>query len=192
LQGEMRFDTRGLGNWDEPSMQARKLEIIREDKPPSFVVNHYHYPGHSQNSGQCLPNETELWVERFERALMQMDQDFQAIQDYDPTAIVIALGDHGPYLTGDCLDLAAWSKEELTPELIWDRIGTMVAIRWPQLQRAEKYDREIITNHDIFPVLLAYLSDNELPLQYCPPDLYQGLRNPFHFEIEFERGQILP
>ncbi len=192
LQGEMRFDTRGLDNWDEPSMQARKLEIIREDKPPSFVVNHYHYPGHSQNSGQCLPNETELWVERFERALMQMDQDFQAIQDYDPTAIVIALGDHGPYLTGDCLDLAAWSKEELTPELIWDRIGTMVAIRWPQLQRAEKYDREIITNHDIFPVLLAYLSDNELPLQYCPPDLYQGLRNPFHFEIEFERGQILP
>lgn len=192
LQGEMRFDTKGLDNWDEPRMQARKLELIRQQKPPTFMVNHYHYPGHSQNSGKCLPNETELWIERFDQALAQMYQDFQAIAASDPHAIVIAIGDHGPYLTGDCLDLAAWSKEEVTPDLIWDRIGTMVAIRWPQPERAEKYDSALVTNQDIFPVLFAYLSDSELPLAYCPPDRYQGWRNPFDFEIGFERGVILP
>jgi len=191
LQGEMRFDTKGLDNWDETIMQARKLEIIREQKPPTFVVNHYHYPGHSQNSGKCLPNESELWIQRFEIALKQMNKDFQAIAESDPDAIVIAIGDHGPYLTGDCFDLGAWSKEEVTPDLIWDRIGTMIAIRWPIPEKAEKYDSLIVTNQDIFPVLFAYLSNSEIPLSYCPEDLYQGLLNPFRFKIGFERGKII-
>ncbi len=45
------------------AVQARKLALIKEPKSRAFVVNHLFLPGHSQNSGVCLPNETELWIQ---------------------------------------------------------------------------------------------------------------------------------
>ncbi|MCB5231341.1 MAG: YidC/Oxa1 family membrane protein insertase [Candidatus Cloacimonas sp.] len=125
LQGEMRFDTRGLIALEDVDVQSYKQKVIKEEKESSFVVNHYGLPGHSQNSGKCLPNETELWVEKFESTLELMRSDFETIRDYDPSSIVIAIGDHGPSLTGDCYNLADWKREEITPDLVWDRIGTV-------------------------------------------------------------------
>lgn len=191
FQGDMRFDTRGLVEVDELDEQGYKLMIIKEDKTSTFVVNHYYCPGHSQNSGQCLPNETELWLEKLEIALDQMERDFAAIVEYDPNSIVIAIGDHGPSLTGDCNNLDAWKKEEITEELIWDRIGTMLAIRWPNTEKAAKYDDHIVINQDVFPVIISYLSDDPKYLSYCPEKIFWGLSNAFRSQIGFDKGKII-
>lgn len=191
LQGEMRFDTKGLVSMEDADAQDYKLQVIREQKESTFVVNHYHYPGHSQNSGKCLPNENEIWIGKLDIALKQMEADFLAIKDYDHNSIVIAIGDHGPALSGDCYDLAAWKKEDITPDLIWDRIGTMVAIRWPDKEKAAKYDEQIVTNQDVFPVLFSYLADNPNYLKLCPDNVFWGLGTPLRTEIGFDKGNII-
>lgn len=191
LQGEMRFDTAGLFAMDEKQIQARKHEIIREEKSSAFVVNHYELPGHSQNSGKCLPNETELWIERFEVALELIKRDFELIEKYDPEAIVIAIGDHGPSLLGDCYLLADWKREEITPELMWDRLGTLLAVRWTDAERAAKYDGAIVTNQDVFPVVFAYLADDEGWLEYCPGKLFWGPEFGRRGEVGFDRGEMV-
>lgn len=191
LQGEMRFDTKGLVRLEDADAQDYKLQVIREQKESTFVVNHYHYPGHSQNSGKCLPNENEIWIGKLDIALKQMEADFIAIRDYDPYSIVIAIGDHGPFLTGDCFDLAAWKKEDITPDLVWDRIGTMVAIRWPDKKKAAKYDEKLVTNQDVFPIIFSYLADNPDYLKYCPDDVFWGLETPFRTKLGFDKGRII-
>lgn len=191
LQGEMRFDTQGLFAMDEKQIQERKHEIIREEKSGTFVVNHYELPGHSQNSGKCLPNETELWIERFEEALQLIEKDFELIERYDPEAIVIALGDHGPSLLGDCYLLTDWKREEITPDLMWDRLGTLLAVRWADAERAAKYDGAIVTNQDVFPAVFAYLADDEGWLGHCPGKLFWGLEIVRRKEIGFERGEMV-
>lgn len=199
LQGEMRFDTKGIIRILKADIQKRKLELIKElgekvnsadagtffeqqsRKTPAFVVNHCEYPGHSQNSGTCLPNETELFLQRLSIALKQMEKDFATIEKYDPKAIVIAIGDHGPYLTGDCLNLVGWKREDITEELIWDRIGTMVAIRGIDLEG-------IRTNQDIFPALFAALADDPSLYNLRPKPVFSGLgtrlRKPITFDAE--------
>jgi hypothetical protein len=191
LQGEMRYDTKGLIGHDDLDIQARKIDIIKEQHQRAFIVNHFHYPGHTQNSGKCLPNEKELWEGKLKISLDQMEKDFATLREYDPNAIVIAYGDHGSYLSGDCFDLSAWKKEEITTDLIWDRIGTMIAIYWPDTIKAEKYDDHIVTNQDIFPVIISYLTDDSQYLDYCPGDTFWGLATPFRTDIGFDKGKII-
>ncbi|HHY21392.1 MAG TPA: LTA synthase family protein [Bacilli bacterium] len=191
LQGEMRFDTRGLLDVDEADVQKRKHEIIQEEKNSFFVVNHYELPGHSQNSGKCLPNETELWIKNLDIALELIERDFDLIEKHDPNSIVIAIGDHGPSLLGDCYDLAAWKKEEITPDLMWDRIGTLVAIRWPDERKAAKFDGALVTNQDVFPVIFSYLADESDYLKHCPNKVFWGYATPTRSEIGFDRGNIV-
>lgn len=191
LQGEMRYNTRGLIAHDDSDIQARKIAIIKEKLPRAFIVNHFHYPGHTQNSGKCLPNEKELWAAKLKISLDQMEIDFATLREHDPDAIVVAFGDHGSYLSGDCFDLSAWKKEEITPDLVWDRIGTMVAISWPDKERAAKYDSNIVTNQDILPVLFAYMADDPDLLKYCPGDEFWGLRTPTRSPLGFKKGEIL-
>ena len=194
FQGEMRFDTEGLiktEGFNEEDIQNHKLELIKSKLDKTFIINHYPYPSHSQNSGKCLPDETERWISRFNIALKQMEKDFMTIDKYDPQAIVIAIADHGPYLTGDCYNLAEWKKEDITEDLIWDRVGTLVAIKWPDINRASKYDNFLVTNQDIFPVIFAYLMDDPMPLKYCPDDVFWGLDTPFRTKIGFDKGKII-
>jgi len=194
FQGDMNFDTQGLelGGIDQYYMsQARKHELISDQKGPKFVVNHLFLPGHSQNSGVCRPNETELWASELSSALIQIEKDFAAVVENDPGAIVLAIGDHGPSLTGDCYRLAGWPRKKISVDMIWDRIGTMVAIRWPDKARAAKYDKMLVTNQDIFPVVFAYLMDDPLPLQLCPPDEFWGYKTPGRSAIGFDKGRFI-
>lgn len=188
MQGEFRFDTKGIMAEDrhtEDDRQNRKHELIRDQVSPKFVIDQVSKPSHSQNSGKCLPNETELWIERFEEAMVYLANDLKALSEHDPNAIAIFIGDHGPSLLGDCYVLQNYKREEITAELIWDRIGTMVAIHWPDATRARKYDQNLTVNQDLFAVILAYLADDPKPLQLMPDRSFSGYglltRPPIHF-----------
>ena len=194
FQGDMRFDTEGLIKTEgitEEDIQNHKLELIKSKLNKTFIINHYPYPSHSSHTGKRPPDEAEKWTLRLNIALEQMEKDFMTINQYDPQSIVIAIGDHGPYLTEDCYRLNTLKREEITEHLILDMLGTMVAIKWPDTKRASKYDNCLKTNQDIFPVIFAYLMDNPMPLEFCPNDTFWGLKSSFRKKIGYDKGTII-
>ena len=121
---------------------------------------HSFLPGHSQNSGVCLSDETDRFKLRLTNANLEMQQDIKKIIDNDPESIIIVAGDHGPYLTKNCTRLnEVYEVSEISRLDIQDRFGTFLAIRWP-IQDFEKYD-DITVLQDLFPAVFAYLFNDE-------------------------------
>ncbi len=159
FMGEFRFDV----EFENPSRKkfvAHKARIFsKKSDRPRFVYMHDDLPGHSQNSGECRPDETELFAARLERANAEMKRNLAIIQDHDPEALIIVAGDHGPYLTKNCyvtggvFDLAEISRLDLQ-----DRYGTFLAIKWPVGESAANDD--IIVLQDVFPAIFASLFDD--------------------------------
>lgn len=161
LIGEFRFnigDIEFKGQTRDQFVEAKQsiLESISENKV--FVYMHTNLPEHTQNSGACLPNETDLFKERLKSANLEMRQDIKRVIENDPDAIVIIAGDHGPYLTKNCT-ATSWSHaydiSEISRLDIQDRYGAFLAIRWPTDDFA-KYD-DITVLQDLFPAIFAYL-----------------------------------
>jgi hypothetical protein len=156
IMGEFRFDV----SFDVPlprqflDQKARIFQNIPNQ--PLFTYMHSYLPGHSQNSGTCLPNEIELFRERLNRANNEMRQDVEMIIQNDPAAIIIVAADHGPYLTKNCTSTErGYDISEITRLDIQDRFGTFLAVKWPTEEYA-RYD-EITVLQDIFPAIFAYL-----------------------------------
>ncbi len=68
----------------------------------------------------------------------------------------------------------------------------MVAIKWPDAEKAARYDSLLVTNQDIIPIVFSYLSESETPLKHCPDDLFTGFRTPIRSALGFNKGKILP
>ena len=164
LLGEFRFD---LEFDKEPidNFFAAKRDVFEKNfKDQIFIYVHGRFPGHSQNSGACLPNETQLFKERLQKGSVEMRQDLEIVIKNDPNAIVIVAGDHGPYLTKNCLNTGlAGDISEVSRLDIQDRFGTFLAIRWPT-KDFEEYD-DITVLQDLFPSIFAYLFKDETLLE---------------------------
>jgi len=160
LLGEFRFDI-GFKTYPRDEFLRSKHDIFTNiSAGPNFIYMHSNYPNHSQNSGTCLPNETELFADRLNTANIEMQADVNTIISNDPGSIIIVAGDHGPYLTKNCKSTGdAYDISEISRLDIQDRYGTFLAVRWPT-QGFEKYD-EITVLQDIFPVIFAYLYNDE-------------------------------
>jgi hypothetical protein len=131
-----------------------KLETLKNAaKGRSFVYSHTNRPNHSQNSGVCLPDETDRYKQRLEQANTEMTNDVETIIKYDPSAIIIIAGDHGPYLTKNCIELTGkFNTGEVSRLDIQDRYGTFLAIRWPG-----RTNEKITILQDIFPAVFSYI-----------------------------------
>ncbi|MEN8005756.1 MAG: hypothetical protein ABFS42_02025 [Candidatus Krumholzibacteriota bacterium] len=160
FMGEFRFDSPS----DNPPRQEfleRKVAVFENNgSKPKFVYIHDDHPGHSQNSGICLPDETDRFIKRLKVANAEMKRNVDLIRRADPEAIVIVAGDHGPYLTKNCTgtrgdyDIAEISRLDLQ-----DRYGTFLAIKWPD-EKFEKYD-DIVIIQDLFPVIFSFLFEDD-------------------------------
>ena len=156
LEGEFRFEV-GIdeASWEQFAVVKRRV-LAEESDSPKFLYAHSNWPSHSQDSGVCLPNEMDLFAERLARANLEMRQDIELALANDPTAIVIVAGDHGPYLTKNCLGTGeVYPTSEISRLDVQDRLGTFLAIRWPSGEY-EAYD-EITVLQDLFPAIFAYL-----------------------------------
>jgi hypothetical protein len=159
---EFKFDIKGLKSHGKDfDYEAIKHELIKaERQDPLFMIYHGDYPGHSQNSGQCLPDEKERFIQRYYKAIKLLRADLKIIKEHDPNAIIVIMGDHGPYLTGNCHTLNYKVPDKVTELDLRDRIGTIFSVYWPDPVKAAKYDRDIVINQDFFPVLFSYLYDS--------------------------------
>jgi len=164
FMGEFRFDVDvKFGSPSREQFVEHKASTF-ESLPvkPRFVYMHDPFPAHSQGSGACLPNETDLFKERLTEANYQMKQDVETIIQNDSGAIIIVAGDHGPYLTKNCSGggtKGQYDISEISRLDIQDRFGTFLAIRWPTEDFSE-YD-DITVLQDIFPVIFAYLFEDD-------------------------------
>ena len=158
FMGEFRWGGEVIDAETHDKFLERKLAIL-ESVPnnPRFVYTHDFVPGHTQLSGKCLPDETERFKARLIVANDEMKQDIETIIQNDPGGIVVVAGDHGPYLTKNCLPALAghYDISEISRLDIQDRFGAFLAIRWPTEDFSE-YD-DITVLQDIFPAMFAYL-----------------------------------
>jgi hypothetical protein len=156
LMGEFRFDV-GFEEQTLDQFVEKKIGILASlPSSPVFVYTHSTFPGHSQNSGACLPDETQLYAGRLASANLEMKQDVETILARDPGAIIIVAGDHGPYLTKNCTDTRkVYDLSEIDRLDIQDRFGSLLAVRWPSGEY-DQYD-DITVLQDLFPAVFAYL-----------------------------------
>ncbi|MBE0670981.1 MAG: hypothetical protein IH588_10365 [Anaerolineales bacterium] len=167
MMGEFNFDI-GFSRVSNELFSEEKAKAFTESTSYSkFLYAHSLFPGHSQNSGQCLPDnrDTEIFAERLQEANLMMKEDLNLLLESDSNAIIIVAGDHGPYLTKNCYGTGpGWVKgtsfspydiSEINRLDIQDRYGSFLAIRWPT-QDFEKYD-DITVLQDLFPVIFAYM-----------------------------------
>ena len=160
FMGELRFDINfEKVSWEYDFSQEKNTIFSEVSVEPKFIYMHITLPGHSQNSGVCLPNEIELYGERLARANLVMRQDVELIIENDPKAIVIVAGDHGPSLTKNCRATEEdYGISEISRLDIQDRFGTFLAIRWPS-SNFEEYD-DITVLQDLFPTIFAYIFED--------------------------------
>lgn len=162
-EGEFRFDV-GFNKIHYDAYLKRKYLELSGVTDDRLFYTHNGYPGHSQNSGKCLPNEIALYAERLRRANLEMKRDIETVIKADPEAIVIVAGDHGPYLTKNCTILDSYPKDEIDRVDIQDRLGVLLAIRWPEWVRYEACDIGVL--QDVFVAVLAALLDDRSLLDY--------------------------
>ena len=164
FMGEFRFDV-WFGKPSDEQFIGYKLGIFKSaSNKPRFVYMHSRVPGHSQNSGTCLPNETQLFKERLIKANNEMKRDIETITQIDPRALIIVAGDHGPYLTKNChVTGRHYDISEISRLDIQDRYGTFLAIKWPT-EDFSKYDN-ITVLQDLFPAIFAYLFKDDKLLE---------------------------
>ena len=118
------------------------------------------HPGHSQNSGKCIPKDKKKYIRQLKHANNEMQDDINTILKENPTSIIIVAGDHGPYLTLNCFTIPKdYDVSEINRYHIQDRFGSFLAIHWPKDLKYNNYDIKIL--QDVFPAVLAGLFNNE-------------------------------
>jgi hypothetical protein len=159
LEGEFRFDAEFSTVNYETYVQHKRTVLSQNLVEPEFMYTHNEYPGHSQNSGVLLPNETELYIEGVTRANNEMRLDIESLNLENRDAIVIIAGDHGPYLTKNGISLSSYDFDEIEKMDIQDRYGSFLAIYWPNAESANKFDIQIL--QDVLPAVFSYMYNDD-------------------------------
>ena len=162
--GEFRFDLEedlDFANISFDEFSQRKREVLGSaDSERKFLYTHTPMPGHSQNSGTCLPDEIQRYEEHLRAANEEMKRDISLLLENDPGAIIIIAGDHGPSLTKNCTftSKGGYELEEISRLDIQDRYGAFLAVRWPQGERYDGYEIEVMQK--LFLTVFAYMYDD--------------------------------
>jgi hypothetical protein len=155
LQGEFRADASFNAMDYEDYILTKRQYLSANSDSPIFFYTHNQYPGHSQNSGRCLPDETIQFAERLEIANEEMEQDALAVIAARPNSIVVIASDHGPYLTKNCTGLGNFSGDEIERLDIQDRYGAFLAIRWSN-DVTPAYDLQVL--QEVLPAVFSEAS----------------------------------
>jgi hypothetical protein len=187
LEGEFRYNI-GFDAIPYNDYLLKKREAFTQrTQEPAFLYTHSMLPGHSQESGKCLPDEKSKYLKGIKDANQEMGKDLALLMKSRPNAIVIVAGDHGPYLTKGCFHLENYAIGEIDRLDIQDRYGTFLAIKWPERAYAGRYDIRIL--QDIFPAVFAYLFKDDTIFDAARIEREDLYGSPLH-GIRIENGII--
>lgn len=158
-EGEFRFNFRNGSFRYSEYLDKKKEYLKKKENSPYFLLSHNKYPGHTQNSGKCLPNEKKEYFDNMKKANFEMKEDINNILNTNKDSVIIIAGDHGPYLTLNCAAIPKnYDLEKIDRYHLQDRYGAFLAIHWPQ---DLKKDYNITTLQDIFPAILSNFYNDE-------------------------------
>jgi arylsulfatase A-like enzyme len=113
-----------------------------------------------------------------------MKKEIGSVISQNHNAIIILMSDHGPYLffknEEEC------QKREIYT-LFRDVYGAFLAIRWPDKEKASKYDKNFNVIQDLFPIIFAYLYDDHSLLKHKIKDTSVRLK-----DHRFDKGIAYP
>jgi hypothetical protein len=123
-------------------------------------------PWHSSGSLSSGEAELKRWLPDYNDAVREMQIEIDAMVKGNPNAIVIFMSDHGPYLMDVQRIPKNYDFNKTDYMKFRDIFGAFMAVRWPDKEKAAKYDKEFNVTQDVFPIVFAYLFDSEIPLKY--------------------------
>jgi len=126
-------------------------------------------PGHSSFGALgTTEKEMERFIPNYNECLEAMKKEIEMVKA-NPNAIIIFMGDHGGYFMDEGIGYKfpkSYDFSKMDYMKFRDIFGAFMAIRWPNKEKAEKYDGNFDISQDLFPIVFAYLFDNEVPLRY--------------------------
>lgn len=163
----------------------------RGEHERTFAWGMSDYPGHSSVSGKGFEREFKRWESRYYMSIENMKRDMKLAISNNPSAIVILMSDHGPVLLDDASrGYPSLKDDQIKPIHFRDMFGAFMAVRWPDKERAAKYDKEFNITQDVFPIVFAYLCDSPIPLKYKIKDTAIRMRD--HRNHKFDKGVFYP
>lgn len=173
----------------EPDLGTRPLEEVQKEivrlvdmdtvpKSPRFQYIHIYRPSHTPNKQEGICDQVEQ-VKRYAKRTAEVNNYLRPlignIISRDPTAVIVITGDHGPFISEKCgrnVDLDTLTDYR-------DRVGVLMAIRWPESYDG-RYDDRIKTTVNMFRYVLASLTEDDTAIlnTLVPDDVYiQGSVN---------------
>jgi hypothetical protein len=146
------------------SLDSSRREVIRliEDnnsESPIFQYIHLFAPTHAPDSQVGICDEAEqiaYYSERITEVNRHLQDLVGDIISRDPSAVIVVTGDHGPYIADQC---SRWTDLD-TLDGYRDRMGVIMAIRWPETYDG-RYDERITTTINVFKYVLAALTADD-------------------------------
>jgi YidC/Oxa1 family membrane protein insertase len=190
LEGHLNtmLATDGDGIWGGGTQLVNFIES-KSNQTPLFAWT-LSGPGHTTYGVLgSVEAEWERWKPLYDTAVEKIEQEIYAVTKADPGAIIIFMSDHGMNL----LDKSGGAIYSFTPDEsityihIRDHFGAFMAVRWPDPERAAKYDSDFNVTQDLFPIVFAYLFDSDVPLKYKPKDTAVRWKNR-----KFDKGILYP
>jgi arylsulfatase A-like enzyme len=116
-------------------------------------------------------NNTEKEIARYTyhyyTAIQQMWIEVATVVKTHPNAIIIFMSDHGGFLIDDGYRIPPNYDYSTSKSIKFrDLFGAFMAVRWPNKEKAAKYDSNFVVTQDLFPIVFAYLFDSPVPLEY--------------------------
>ena len=150
----------------ESFLEQKRNVLTEEYLYPVFKYSHSARPGHRDTSSQCpddVDKDIDIYINNVKKANVEMIEDISLLLRYNPDAIIIIAGDHGPFLTKTGYGVHDRPNDYCADDIdrldIQDRYGAFLAIRWPDEIYSRRHDIQIL--QDIFPAVFAYIYDDE-------------------------------
>ena len=172
---------------DLPAMITAKFAALAKDRDKIFAWGHGG-PDHSTLQGYDIKTERRWWIPKYYKSVKDIEKEIELTVKNNPSAIVIIMSDHGPFMLGKngMRHYRELKPEEITELHFRDQYGAFMAVRWPDKDRASKYDEDFYVVQDLFPIVLAYLYDSREPLKYKIKDKSVRMRG-----LIFNKGRII-
>jgi hypothetical protein len=188
LKGKMNCMLRGNPKVRDACCDLSKFANSNGNRSEIFAWGVSDYPGHSSLSGRGFSYEFKRWKPIFYQSIQNMKKDLKLVINSNPDAIVILMSDHGPCLLDDARRRYPSLRDDQIRHIHFrDMFGAFMAIRWPNKERAAKYDKEFNITQDLFPIVFAYLCDSAIPLKYKIKDTAVRIR-----DHRFDKGVFYP
>lgn len=166
---EISFVTTGIGN-PQDVIEPFKNYMKTYPEGPNFFFIEIFNPGHITNTiddSKGVEGEREHYIESLQESNKKLRLLTKNILENDPEALIVIMADHGGFVgmtnTGE-----SYTKST-DRDFVNSIFSTILSIHWPKGEVPE-FDGKLKTSVNLFRILTAYLSENDLYLANLQPD----------------------